>query len=80
MLKLRFKKYGRKGQHCYRVVAVHNSIKRDGKTLEELGTYNSKTKETTLNINRIRIRLAQGAQPTTTVANLLKKLTCTVDL
>ena len=40
MIKLRLKKYGRKGQPCYRIVAMNSGTKRDGRSLEELGFYN----------------------------------------
>ncbi len=72
MIKLRLKKYGRKGQISYRIVAMTSSTKRDGRAIEELGFYNPRTKE--VNLNRINIRLGQGAQPTPTVENLLKKI------
>ena len=72
MIKLRLKKYGRKGQISYRIVAMTSSTKRDGRAIEELGFYNPRTKEVNLNLYRINIRLNQGAQPTPTVENLLK--------
>lgn len=73
MLKLRLKKYGRKRQASYRVVVMPSATKRDGRSIEELGFYNPHTNETNLNIPRILLRLSQGAQPTPTVKNLLKK-------
>jgi small subunit ribosomal protein S16 len=73
MIKLRLKKYGRKGQISYRLVLMISTSKRDGRAIEELGFYNPRTKEANLNIDRIKIRLNEGAQPTTTVKNLLKK-------
>jgi len=45
MIKLRLKKYGRKGQISYRIVAMTSSTKRDGRAIEELGFYNPRTKE-----------------------------------
>ena len=78
MIKLRLKKYGRKGQISYRVVAMTSSTKRDGRAIEELGFYNPRTKEVNLNLSRINIRLNQGAQPTPTVENLLKKIQPTI--
>jgi small subunit ribosomal protein S16 len=75
MIKLRLKKYGRKGQISYRVVVMPSTTKRDGRAIEELGFYNPRTKELNLNLARIRIRLEQGAQATPTVQNLLKKIT-----
>lgn len=73
MIKLRLKKYGRKNQASYRIVVMVSTSKRDGKAIEELGFYNPQTNETSLNAARIKIRLSQGAQPTSTVKNLLKK-------
>ena len=49
MIKLRLKKYGRKGKPCYRIVVTDRRKKRDGRTLEELGYYNPVNKEIYLN-------------------------------
>jgi len=73
MIKLRLKKYGRKGQPCYRIVAMDSRTKRDGRAIEELGFYNPMTDETHLNFNKVVTRLKQGAQPTETVLNILTK-------
>jgi small subunit ribosomal protein S16 len=73
MLKLRLKKCGRKGQASYRIVAMPSATKRDGKAVEELGFYNPHSYEANINVVRVKARLAQGAQPTETVKNLLKK-------
>jgi small subunit ribosomal protein S16 len=73
MIKLRLKKYGRKGQISYRLVLMTSTSKRDGRAIEELGFYNPRTKEANLHVDRIKIRLNQGAQPTSTVKSLLKK-------
>ena len=73
MIKLRLKKYGRKGQPCYRIVAMDSRTKRDGAPIEELGFYNPMTDETHLKFQRIKARLEQGAQPTETVHNILTK-------
>lgn len=74
MIKLRLKKYGRKGQISYRLVVMPASSKRDGRAIEELGFYNPRTKEANINISRVKVRLEQGAQPTLTVQCLLKKV------
>ena len=73
MLKLRLKKCGRKGQASYRIVAMPSATKREGKAVEELGFYNPHSNEANINVVRVKARLAQGAQPTETVKNLLKK-------
>ena len=73
MIKLRLKKYGRKGQPCYRIVAMDSRTKRDGRSIEELGFYNPMTDETHLKFQSIIDRLKQGAQPTDTVRNIFIK-------
>ena len=73
MIKLRLKKYGRKGQPCYRIVAMDSRTKRDGASIEELGFYNPMTDETHLKFERIKARLKDGAQPTETVHNIFVK-------
>ena len=59
MIKIRLKKYGRKGQPCYRIVAMDSRVKRDGRSIEELGFYNPFTKEITYDdiISYLRITL-----------------------
>ena len=73
MIKLRLKKYGRKSQPCYRIVAMDCRTKRDGNPIEELGFYNPMTKEINLNFHRIQARLKDGAKATATVSNILTK-------
>jgi small subunit ribosomal protein S16 len=74
MIKIRLKKYGRKGQVSYRIVVMLGTTKRDGRAIEELGFYNPRTKEVNMNLVRIKVRLSQGAKATATVGNLIKKL------
>ena len=73
MIKLRLKKYGRKGQPCYRIVAMDSRTKRDGASIEELGFYNPMTDETHLKFQRIAARLKDGAQPSQTVKNIFTR-------
>ena len=73
MIKLRLKRYGKKREVSYRIVAMNSSSRRDGRPLEELGFYNPRTDETTLNVPAIVKRLKDGAQPTDTVRNILNK-------
>lgn len=73
MLKLRLKKYGRKRQPSYRIVAIDSRVKRDGKAIEELGFHNPITNETQLNFLRIKSHINNGAQVSQTVQNLLIK-------
>lgn len=73
MVKLRLKRFGKKREASYRIVAVHATSRRDGRPLEELGFYNPRTDETRLNVEGIVKRLQQGAQPTETVRSILRK-------
>ncbi len=73
MVKLRLKRYGKKREVSYRIVAMHSQTRRDGRPLEELGFYNPRTDETRLDVPAIVKRLQEGAQPTETVRNILRK-------
>ncbi|MEB3189087.1 MAG: 30S ribosomal protein S16 [Snowella sp.] len=73
MIKLRLKRFGKKREVSYRIVAMHSTSRRDGRPLEELGFYNPRTDETRLDVPAIVQRLKQGAQPTDTVRSLLEK-------
>jgi small subunit ribosomal protein S16 len=73
MIKLRLKRYGKKREPSYRIVAINSRDRREGRPLEELGFYNPRTDETQLNVSGIVKRLQQGAQPTDTVRRILEK-------
>ena len=73
MIKLRLKRFGKKKEASFRIVACNSTSRRDGKPLQELGFYNPRTKETRLDTEALRIRLTQGAQPTDVVRTLLIK-------
>lgn len=73
MVKLRLKRFGKKREVSYRIVAIESKSRRDGRPLEELGFYNPRTDETRLNVPAIVERLKHGAQPSDTVRNILRK-------
>ena len=73
MVKIRLKRFGKKREVSYRIVAIESSTRRDGRPLEELGFYNPRTDQTTLNAPAITKWLKNGAQPTDTVRSILKK-------
>ncbi len=73
MIKLRLKRFGKKREVSYRIVAIESKSRRDGRPIEELGFYNPRTDETRLNVPAIVKRLQQGAQPSETVRNILNK-------
>jgi small subunit ribosomal protein S16 len=73
MIKLRLKRFGKKREASYRIIAINNLSRRDGRPLEELGFYNPRTDEVKLDVPGIVKRLKQGAQPTDTVRRILQK-------
>ena len=73
MIKLRLKRFGKKREASFRLVACNSTTRRDGRPLQELGFYNPRTKETRLDTEALRTRLGQGAQPTDAVRTLLEK-------
>ena len=73
MIKIRLKKFGKKREASYRIVAAQSTTRRDGRPLEELGFYNPRTDEVRLDTEGILKRLSQGAQPTETVRRILEK-------
>ena len=65
---------GAKKKPFYRVVVKEKRSKRDGKYLENVGTYNPMTDPAEVNLNHERVNywISVGAQPTETVASLIK--------
>ena len=74
-VKIRLKRMGAKKQPFYRIVVADSRAPRDGKFIEEIGTYNPMTNPSTVTINadRAKVWIKNGAQPTDTVRALLKK-------
>lgn len=76
-VKLRLKRFGRLHRSFYRLSAMDTRSPRDGKVIEELGWYDPQAKDPdkrlSLKRERIEYWLGTGAQPTATVANLLKR-------
>ena len=75
-VKIRLKRLGAKRAPFYRVVVAESRYPRDGRFIEEIGTYNPMTDPNTINIDADLAKkwLANGAQPTYTVKVLLKKI------
>ena len=76
MVKIRLRRMGAKKAHYYRVIVADSRSPRDGRFIEELGTYDPMAEGETLKIDveRAKYWIANGAQPTDTVRGLLKKL------
>ncbi len=75
MVKIRLRRMGAKKKPFYRIVAADSRYPRDGRFIEELGTYNPLVApaEITVDVERIQSWIKNGAQPTETVKALLKK-------
>lgn len=73
MVKLRLKRYGRKQQPSYRIIAIDASSRREGRALKEVGFYDPIKDRTHLDLTSIRVLLKQGAQPSDTVRHILQK-------
>lgn len=81
-VKIRMTRMGRRHRPFYRINAVETRTPRDGRILEKLGHYDpiekDPAKQVVLNLDRVRFWLGQGAVPSDTVAQFLKKqgITC----
>ena len=75
MVKIRLRRMGAKKAPFYRVVVADSRYPRDGRFIEEIGTYDPLTKPSTVKIDADKAKtwIANGAQPTDTVRTLLKK-------
>lgn len=72
MLKIRLQRIGRKNDPSFRVVVIeHTRGPKSGDFVERVGSHNPKTKETTLNAERIKYWLGVGAQASGTMHNML---------
>ena len=74
-VKIRMKRVGAKNAPVFRIVVADSRSPRDGKFIEELGTYQplKKGNNFTLDIERANYWVSKGAQPSDTVASFLKK-------
>lgn len=74
MVKMRLRRMGQKKAPFYRIVVADARSPRDGKCIEEIGTYDPNVNPSAININEELAKkwLANGAQPTEVVAKLLK--------
>jgi len=75
MVKIRLRRMGAKKAPFYRVVVADSRYPRDGRFIEEIGTYDPRQTPSAINIDveRAQAWIKTGAQPTDTVRDLLKK-------
>ena len=73
-VKIRLKRLGKKKAHFYRIIVADSRSPRDGRFIEEIGTYDPSTEPSTVKVDEELAKkwLANGAQPTETVAKLFK--------
>ncbi len=73
MVKLRLKRMGKKGAPFYRIVAADSRSPRDGRFIEQIGTYNPSKAENKVTLDKELTKkwLSNGAQPTDTVRSIL---------
>lgn len=72
MLMIRFQRIGRTNDPAFRIVVLEKErAAKAGNIVELLGTYNPRSKALTLNEERVKHWIAQGAQPTGSIHNLL---------
>ena len=75
MVKIRLRRMGAKKAPFYRIVVADSRYPRDGRFIEEVGTYNPVVNpaELKVDVDRAQAWIKTGAQPTETVRDLLKK-------
>lgn len=75
MVKIRLKRQGAKKAPYYRIVVADSRAPRDGRNIEEIGTYDPLADPVAVKIDMERAKywISNGAQPTDTVRGLLKK-------
>jgi small subunit ribosomal protein S16 len=74
-VRIRMKRVGTKNTPVYRIVVADSRSPRDGKFIEEIGTYQPLKKESNfvLNLERAKYWVGKGAKPSDTVASFIKK-------
>ena len=72
MVKIRLRRMGAKKTPFYRIVVADSRYPRDGRFIEEIGTYNPLAEPAVVNVNAEEW-IKNGAQPTDTVRGILKK-------
>ena len=73
-VKIRLRRMGQKKAPFYRIVVADSKSPRDGRFIEEIGTYNPNTDPSTFNVDEEAAKkwLANGAQPTEVVGKIFK--------
>jgi len=74
-VRIRLKRIGTKNAPAYRIVVADSRSPRDGRFIEEIGSYDPRKRSDTfkLDLERARYWVSKGAQPSETVASMIKK-------
>ena len=74
-VKIRLRRMGQKKAPYYRIIVADSRSPRDGKCIEEIGTYDPNTEPSTFKVNEELAKkwIANGAQPTEVVAKIFKQ-------
>ena len=74
MVKIRLQRFGKKKAPFYHIVVADSKSPRDGKIIEQLGTYDPMTEPKAIVLNKEKVEkwIKNGAKPTDTVRKLIK--------
>jgi len=75
MVKIRLQRFGKKKAPYYHIVVADSRSPRDGRIIEQIGTYDPMTEPSTLKLDRKKADewIKNGARPTDTVKHLIEK-------
>ena len=75
MVKIRLQRFGAKGAPFYHIVVADSRSTRDGKIIEQIGTYNPMKNPEEINLDNQKVEkwIKNGAKPTDTVKALIEK-------
>ena len=75
MVKIRLQRFGKKKAPFYHIVVADSKSPRDGKIIEQLGTYDPMTNPETIVLDKAKVEtwIKNGAKPTDTVKSLIEK-------
>ncbi len=80
MVKIRLKRFGTKKRPCYRVVVQDSREPRDGRCIEEIGTFQPiavEANQVSIDMDRAKYWISVGAQPTDIVKKLMNRQSAT---
>lgn len=75
MVKIRLQRFGKKKSPFYHIVVADSKSPRDGRIIEQIGTYNPMTDPSTIVLDKEKVEkwIKNGAKPTDTVKALIEK-------